>query len=268
MNTFANSLFTLLFGWLRSLIQGIWAAAARGEFSRFFTWLGDHWLLVAVVLCLGCTVLDYLVWLVRWRPYLVWRTKLRGFVRRLRGEKVDSQRRFSQGYADAVPLDMPEAECPAPPIYTWEEQEADFLQPQQQLSPQEEAYLPTEEPAASFSAPLPRQAESGPQPHRYFIQPEGYQPPPVYIPSRADGAFSSDMPAARRRRRSEKYDRRRASWHERLMASGQDEEAMLDGLPPAVAREDAFREPVYPQHGPQGYNAWQRPQNHTDGTSS
>lgn len=268
MNSFANSLFSLLFGWLRSLIQGIWTAAARGEFSRFFTWLGDHWFLVAVVLCLGCTVLDYLVWLVRWRPYLVWRTKLRSFIRRLRGEKVDSQRRFSQGYAEAVPLDMPEAEFPAPPVYNWEEQEAAFHQAPTQLPPQAEAFPLPAEAVVPSGAPLPQEAEGIPQQHRYFVQPEGYQPPPVYIPSRADSAFSSDMPAARRRRRSEKYDRRRTSWHERLISSAEDEEALLDGLPPAVDREDAFREPVYPQRGPQGYDAWQRPQKHTDGTTS
>lgn len=265
MNTFANSLFTLLFGWLRSLIQGIWAAAARGEFSRFFTWLGDHWLFVVVVLCLGCTVLDYLVWLLRWRPYLVWRTKLRGLLRRLRGEKVDSQRKFSQGYAEAVPLDLPE-EAPAPPAYDWE-QEAAFQQAEWQLPVQTpEPSLSEEIPGAPAIPSWDHAVDSAPQ-HRYFAQPEGYQPPPVYVPSRTDSAFSSDMPAARRKRRSEKYDRRRTSWHERLMTAS-DEEAMLDGLPPAVDREEAFREPVYPQRDPQDYDSWQRPQNHTNGTSS
>ena len=34
MNTFANSLFTVLFGWARGLIRQVWNAAVSGRFSR------------------------------------------------------------------------------------------------------------------------------------------------------------------------------------------------------------------------------------------
>ena len=103
MNTFANSLFTVLFGWARGLIQQVWNAAVSGRFSGFFTWLGDHWVWVVLGLILGCTVMDYLIWMIRWRPYLVWRTKMRRFLRVLRGML---QRRFRG--------DHPAFQCPCP----------------------------------------------------------------------------------------------------------------------------------------------------------
>ena len=102
------------------------------------------------------------------------------------------------------------------------------------------------------------------QSRRYFKQPESYEPPPVYTPSRLDQQYASDMPAARRRRRSEKYERRKWPW-EKLNQVREDEEAMLDGLPPLVDREQAFHEPVYPQHDQQTYSAWKRPEKHSNG---
>ena len=99
---------------------------------------------------------------------------------------------------------------------------------------------------------------------RYFQQPASYEPPPVHTPSRLDQAYHSDMPAVRRKRRSEKYERRKRPW-EKLNQIREDEEAMLDGLPPLMDREKAFHEPVYPQRDQQPYSAWRRPDQHSNG---
>lgn len=235
MNTFANSLFALLFGWARSLIQGIWNAAADGKLSGFFTWLGDHWMLVAAVLCLGCTAIDFLVWMIRWRPYLLWRTKWRRFRRLLRGEKVDSQRRFSQGYQEGVDLHLPDL----PPVYEGPEEYGEM--------PESPAPVPAYAPSP-LAEPLPEE----------FLSPT-VAPAPSYDPYRP-----AESPAAMRRRRSDKHAPRRVSWHERLTASQDEDEGMIDGLPPAVSREEAFHEPVYPAD--QGvYTGWKRP--HTNQTN-
>ena len=77
MNHFANSLFTLFFGWSRTIIQQVWSSSASGHFSGFFTWLGDHWFLLVAGLALLGTVIDLLVWLLRWQQYLVWKTRIR-----------------------------------------------------------------------------------------------------------------------------------------------------------------------------------------------
>lgn len=239
MNNFANSIFTVLFGWVRSLVQGIWNAIVRGELSRFFTGLGDYWLAVLLLLCLCCTVLDYLVWLLRWRPYLVWRTKLR---RIFRGQRTE-EAQFHQGYEEGVSLDLEEAPAPAP---AWEEA-------QEWQQPSASAWQ--EEKQATNAVAQEEMGHS----RRFFPQPESYEPPPVYTPSRQDAAFSSDMPAARRKRRSEKYERKKPRPWEKLAVSREDEEEMLDGLPPAVDREQAFHQPVYPQRDNQAYSAWKRP---------
>lgn len=250
MNNFANTIFTVLFGWVRSLVGGIWNAVVHGELSRFFIWLGDHWLAVLVFLCLCCTVLDYLVWLLRWRPHLVWRTKFRRLLSRLRGQDAA----FSQGYEEGVALELDdEPPAPAPGWAEAQEWQQPRPQPQEETPPiwQQEENLPPPQEQMSYS-------------RRYFPQPESYEPPPVYTPSRRDGGYASDMPAARRKRRSEKYEHRKKPW-ERLSVEREDEEAMLDGLPPAVDREQAFHEPVYPNRERQPYTAWQKPDQHTNG---
>ncbi|MBQ9265118.1 MAG: hypothetical protein IJ189_13050 [Clostridia bacterium] len=230
MNTFSNSLFTFLFGWARSLIESVWNAAAEGKLSGFFTWLGDHWMIVVVALCLGGTVMDFLIWMIRWRPYLVWRSFLRKWARRFRGEKVDSQRRFNRGYQDAV-------------------EELGFSAEQSDLPPQDAGAWEDE-----YAAPAQEQADyyqedafAAPQDAAYADQQWAGETPAGYAP---------DVPEGRRRRRSEKHDQpRRFAWHQKLTAiDDQEEDGMLDGLPPAVNREQAFHEPVYPE----SYTAWQQ----------
>ena len=214
MNTFSNSLFTFLFGWVRTLIESIWNAAAAGKFSRFLTWLGDHWLFLALWIVVLCTAADFLVWLIRWRPYLVWKTQLRRLSRFLRGEKVDGRRRFSRGYQEAVDMGFSGPETPPPERQPLFQQEAPpAWQPEYQ-----ESYVPEEE------EPLAEEFES-----------------PAYdVPA--------DQPEARRRRRSKKHEQKtRSVWRQRLAAPDDDaEDGLLDGLPPAVDKEQAFHEPVYP----------------------
>ena len=129
MNAFANALFTMLFGWIRSGVQILWNAFTQGHLSRFFTWLGDHWIIVLVFLCLVCTVMDYLVWLVRWRPYLVWRTKMRRFFAALRGRTWSDSQQFNRGYKTGVQMEMdgltPPEPVPEPPVY-YPEEPADY----------------------------------------------------------------------------------------------------------------------------------------------
>ena len=116
MNAFANALFSLLLGWVRALVQGLWQLLSNGGAQRFFTWLGDHWIPLVGLLCLTGEAADKLIWLLRWRPDLVWRTKLRHFLARLRGQEMGerAQRTFYTGYRDAVALNQMDAAAPAP----------------------------------------------------------------------------------------------------------------------------------------------------------
>lgn len=260
MNAFADTLFTLLFGWVKALMNSLWGLIASGHVSAFLSWLGDHWALLAAVLVLACSALDYAVWLVRWRPYLVWRTKLRRLFARLRGESLADTAEFQQGYQTGVGLQVtPAQQSPAEaeePAYT-------FAQPapyaQDFSAPAEDApYAVSQYPQQPAWAPEGPPAEQSAQRRRYFASPAAYTPPPACTPSRLDRAFDSDMPAARRKRRSEKYEHKKLSFRERLLRED-DDENLLDGLPPVVDRDQAFHQPVYPDR-PDGQNLWRRPE--------
>ena len=223
MNTFANSLFAVLFGWAKRLIRQLWYDTVSGQFSGFFIWLGDHWVWVALGLILGCTVIDYLIWLIRWRPYLLWRA----FFRRVGRFFREQNRQFEKGYQSSVDI---------------------------RLNPEREAETPAEEPETPAEESWIPEVWSQPQP-----QPPAEETPMVAGPKPVAGSFAVEMPAPRRRRRAERYERRRREWRSRLINGDGSDYEMLDGLPPAVDREAAFHKPVYPQQnrdGEDAYSAW------------
>ena len=281
MNQFANSLFSLFFGWARSLIQQVWSDASSGQYSGFLSWLGDHWLWVVLILCLGGTALDFMIWMIRWRPYLAWRTAARQWTRRLHPTNVEGYIRFKRGYDESAPLDIgldsqapggekteespmeleeeipQEEEAPSAPFDPFSS-----FPPLRESSRQETApsYGPVAEEPVYAAEEWAYQDEGGRQ--RQFAPPTGYEPPPMFPSTRPNSAYATDLPTARRRRRSEKYERRRPDWREKLIKGDEDEDRLLDGLPPAVDKQDAFHEPVYPtrqQASFTPYSAWQRP---------
>ena len=245
MNTFANSLFSVLFGWARGLIQRVWNDAASGQLSGFLTWLGDHWLWVALGLAVGCTVMDYLIWLIRWRPYLLWRSFFRRFSRLLHREKRKDRERFEQGYQSSVDLTVnPEPRQAREAEEAWQE-EAWSAPP-----PEEEP--PAPEPV--FFTPV----EKDPRP-RQFTPPQDYEAPPMRAAALPVAGSFTAAPAPRRRR-SERHERRQ--WRDWLLNDDEAQYAMLDGLPPRVDRQQAFHEPVYPRQRKaedDEFAAWQRP---------
>ena len=103
MNYIADRLFALLLGWTNSLFNGLWnlltnnTAGVTGFLKRF-------WLPIILVLLIAGTLIDYIIWFIRWRPHYVWGAWLRQ-----RGDK----RRLDQSlhYMEALdysPLDLPE----------------------------------------------------------------------------------------------------------------------------------------------------------------
>ena len=64
MGGIADSLFTLLMGWVRALVSGIWALFSA-DHTTILEFLGKHWLSIAGVLIAAGLVIDWLVWLVR-----------------------------------------------------------------------------------------------------------------------------------------------------------------------------------------------------------
>lgn len=209
MNAFADTLLSLMFGWLRTLVEGIWSTTTSGRFQHMLVWLGDHWFFVALGLCILFTVVDFLVWLIRWQPYRLWHSR----IARLLGRAPRERREFRHGYDSGVEMDFSDL-APATPAEDYAAWQPETWQP----APQEEDF-------PLFTSPAPGQ------------------------PSEED-AYGYSQPATVRNRRSERYEKKKFRIGRILAPAKEEEAAMLDGLPPAVDKENAFHAPVYPNQSP------------------
>ncbi len=306
MNAFADWLFSLLFGWMGGAANRAWNAIANagGGLSSFFS---KYWLILLLLAILIGTVMDYAVWLLRWKPYLVWRSWLARAVHRRRAQRTaqeleqaemdEAARGALAGWAaapeDSSPIDYDPAYYPVPQAAAdqpaWQEeafypQEAAVWQgsslPYEEGaalydSPDQQAYDPAGTGWQGF-APAPESAflsyQPGPDPEQTSpLGTAANQPLIDYSPAYGaydpaaygDGQYA-DQPeqepygqdmtpgeaAGGRRRRSLRRQRpitqKLLEGIRQRVGRSEDEEGMLDGLPPAVRPEDAFHEAVYP----------------------
>lgn len=72
MGSFANTLFSVLFGWLRSAVQWLWNCISQPGENSALAWIGENWMKLALGLCVGGMMIDLIVYLLRWQPYKVW----------------------------------------------------------------------------------------------------------------------------------------------------------------------------------------------------
>ncbi len=72
MNSFTDTVLTLLLGWLRTLLNAARDFVSSDSSTSFFAFFQEHWKLLFLVLCLVGFALDIIVYLVRWRPRPVW----------------------------------------------------------------------------------------------------------------------------------------------------------------------------------------------------
>ena len=77
MGQFANTLFSMLLGWVQTAASWLWALVSGEAAAEGLAWALEHWLLLAGAACLGCMLVDFLVYLLRWQPYRVWGRFLR-----------------------------------------------------------------------------------------------------------------------------------------------------------------------------------------------
>ena len=74
MGSFANTLFRGMLGWLQGIVSAVWSAFTSEKGSSFFTWIGKYWILIAGLLCIIGLVSVLGVYIVRWKPYKVWKS--------------------------------------------------------------------------------------------------------------------------------------------------------------------------------------------------
>lgn len=123
MGDFANTLFSVLLGWIRTAAEWLWSVTGSQSNGGMIGWIGENWLTLIVIVCAAGLLMDFFVHMLRWKPYKVWAS----FFRRLTGrtgrdEPSDSGRLRRQWiYADGtteydeIPLDEePQAMAPLP----------------------------------------------------------------------------------------------------------------------------------------------------------
>ena len=76
MGSFANTLFSILLGWMQAVISMIWSALSGKEETSFLQFIGKYWILIAAILCVAGIVIDFMVYMFRWTPYKVWKSFL------------------------------------------------------------------------------------------------------------------------------------------------------------------------------------------------
>lgn len=77
MGGFANSVLQTMVGWVRTLVSLVWNYAADATGPSLLEWVSSHWISLAVGLCILGAVVDLVIYLIRWRPYLVWKSFFR-----------------------------------------------------------------------------------------------------------------------------------------------------------------------------------------------
>ena len=78
MGSFANSLFKYMLGWLQPAVSSVWSAFTNEKGNSFFNWIGRNWIWAAAALCLIGLAADLIIYILRWRPYKVWKSFFSG----------------------------------------------------------------------------------------------------------------------------------------------------------------------------------------------
>ena len=131
MGTLADSLFNLLMGWVRALVNAIWALFTT-DHTTLLEFLGKNWVLIVVVILAAGLAIDWLVWLIRWQPYHLWARRARRFLRMPEPEQEEKRKKRapSGDETQKMPAAYAQADSGAPEAEEEEEQWLPLQQPQ------------------------------------------------------------------------------------------------------------------------------------------
>ena len=65
MGSFANSIFSVLLGWIRGAVNQLWALLNSDSGGGFLAWIGENWKVLTLLLCGIGVVVDLVVYLFR-----------------------------------------------------------------------------------------------------------------------------------------------------------------------------------------------------------
>lgn len=65
-----------MLSWMRWITGWFWNIINSGESGGgFLRWFSDHWVGLALFLIIAGVIVDWLIWMIRWRPYWLWLRK-------------------------------------------------------------------------------------------------------------------------------------------------------------------------------------------------
>ena len=74
-NEFAQGIIEVLLSWVKWVTSWVWSFFQADMAGGFINWFAAHWLGLAVTLIIFGLVLDWIIWMIRWRPYWLWLRK-------------------------------------------------------------------------------------------------------------------------------------------------------------------------------------------------
>lgn len=69
--------YTMLLGWMRTLVDWFWSIFSGTGNNGAWNWFLSNWKIWLTLLLVGGLVVDWLMWVVRWRPYRLLTSRLR-----------------------------------------------------------------------------------------------------------------------------------------------------------------------------------------------
>ncbi len=72
MNSFTNTMLTVMLGWLRTLLNAVSGLLTSDSSTVFLDFMRSSWRVIFIVLCIGGFALDKIVYIIRWRPKPIW----------------------------------------------------------------------------------------------------------------------------------------------------------------------------------------------------
>ena len=245
MGSFANTLFRVMLGWLQGIVSAVWSAFTSEKGGSLLTWIGKHWIPIAAILCIIGLVSDLGIYLVRWKPYKVWKSF---FFRKNEEEEPVPERR---PLMNERPVRRRRTETPAVPSYTENIPEIPEPEPEEEYKPADFSRWEKEEPKEEKNYPTPR--ESVP----VTVTAAGY-----HVPD--DSPYRRPQPAAAPVKEPEAetvnaekqetgktqpvlYRRRRRINVSDLFADPEEELHPFEAPQNVINSQQAYHQPVYPR---------------------
>lgn len=138
-NQFIESLVEIMLSWTRWLTGWFWNVInSDGLSNGFLSWFANNWVGLAVFLIVAGAIVDWLIWMIRWRPYWLWLRK-----RQIIYEDVPVRRKrrapapapAADDYDDPFAAPQAEPYAPANDMAEWDSSEDPYAQTAYQPSP-------------------------------------------------------------------------------------------------------------------------------------